>query len=62
MSFSSEENFKGKLFVQLITLLQAVMALHMITDAPTTAVSIVEDLNSGLLIQRVLRRGKAKDR
>lgn len=38
----------------------AVMALHTITDAPTTAVNVVGDLSSGMLIQKMVSKAKQK--
>lgn len=36
----------------------AVMALHTITDAPTTAINVVGDLSSGMLIQKMVAKSK----
>lgn len=38
----------------------AVMALHTITDAPTTAINVVGDLSSGMLIQKMVAKAKKK--
>ena len=40
----------------------AVMALHTITDAPTTAINVVGDLSSGMLIQKMVAKSKRKER
>lgn len=37
----------------------AVMALHTITDAPTTTVNVVGDLTAGLLIEKQMKKGKS---
>ena len=40
----------------------AVMALHTITDAPTTAINVVGDLSSGMLIQKMVAKSKRNGR
>lgn len=39
----------------------AVMALHTITDAPTTTINVVGDLAAGMLIEKQLKRSAAKE-
>lgn len=38
----------------------AVMALHTITDAPTTTINVVGDLAAGMLIEKQVKKAKAK--
>ena len=38
----------------------AVMALHTITDAPTTTINVVGDLSSGMMIQKFVRRSEQR--
>ena len=40
----------------------AVMALHTITDAPTTTINVVGDLAAGMLIEKQVKKAEAKEK